>query len=65
MAPILASSEVPVGHTALKIRSLPFLEYELSIGSSHAKVSRDGAWFFMCERKASNLMYCFMVILFY
>ena len=42
MAPILASREVPVGYTALKIKSVPSLDYEFSFGTSLARVSRDG-----------------------
>ena len=42
MAPILASMDVPVGYTALEIKSLPSLGYEHSFGTSLAKVSCDG-----------------------
>ena len=46
MAPILASMEAPSGHTVLKIISLPSEGYELSFGSSLAKISRDGCIIF-------------------
>ena len=42
MALILVSREAPVGYTVFKIKYLPSLGYELSIGTSPAKVSRDG-----------------------
>ena len=41
MAPILPSGEAPVDYTALTIK--PFKGYELSFGSSLAKVGRLGA----------------------
>ena len=42
-ASILASREAPVDRTALSIQSRPFIAYELSFGTSFAKVGRLGA----------------------
>ena len=63
MAPILASRDVLVGHMALKINSSHSLGYELPLGTSLAKVSRDDCKVFMCERKVSDLIYYFFVII--
>ena len=48
-----------VGHTAIKIKSLPSLGYERLFGTSRAKVSLDYCKFFMSEQKVSNLIYYF------
>ena len=42
MAPILTSMEVPVGYTAVIIKSFPSFGYELLFGNSLAKVSHVG-----------------------
>ena len=46
MAHILASMEGHVGNTALIMKSLPSLGYELSLGTSFAKINRDGCILF-------------------
>ena len=42
MTPILASIVTPVDYMPSLIKSLPSLGYELSLGTSLAKVSHDG-----------------------
>ena len=51
MAPIFHSTNALIVYTVLRIKSGPSLCYELSFGSSLAKVSRDGCKVFLCVIK--------------
>ena len=59
------SSEACIYYLALSILPMPSRGYELSFGTLLAKVGYNGCKVFMCEEKISNLIYYFLVILFY
>ena len=62
MAPILASMDTLVGHTALKIQSFPSLGYEFSLGTSLAMISRDDFKVSYVWKKSDKFTYYFPYI---
>ena len=68
MAHTLASNEAIVGHMAFKIKSLPSLGYELSLGTSLSKISRDGCKVLYVRMKSEQfeiLCFDYFILLFY
>ena len=62
MDTILSSTEAPAGYMGCKVKYLPSLGYDLSLGTSLATLVSMVTLFLICEENMSNLMYYFLVI---